>query len=217
MFIKKLILNAHDLDGQLDFYQNVLELPVERIENQIRVQMGTTELIFKEDSTEHWGAYHFAMNISENKIEEAKEWLEQRVSLLSDEAGSPIFDFESWNAHALYTYDAAGNIIEFIARHDLKNSSEADFSPKNILNVSEIGIVTDDVMALAQKFKEEFALEVYKGDVDKSFTPMGNADGLFILVEEEREWFPNTDIPAEALATEVEFEDADGKAYSFSM
>lgn len=217
MNIKRLSLKTHDLEGQFEFYQNVLELPVAKFEDSISVQIGSTELIFNEDKTGHLSTYHFAMNIPENKISEALDWLKERVSLLSDEEGTHIFNFENWKAHALYTYDAAGNIIEFIARHELINSSGDEFSAKSLLNVSEIGIATDDVVALAQQFKEEFDLEVYNGDVDKSFTPMGDAHGLFILVEEGREWFPETEIPAEALETEVDFEDSEGRPFSFSM
>jgi hypothetical protein len=73
------------------------------------------------------GAYHFAFNIPENQIRSAKEWLMPRTVLLKDEQGNDYFQHSGWNSEAVYFKDPAGNILEFIARHDLSNAVDGDF------------------------------------------------------------------------------------------
>src|SRR5688500_7676334 len=66
--ISHLKLVCNQLDEQESFYTKIMELPVRRInEKSIKVQAGTTEIIFYENSSYKDPVYHFAFNIPENK------------------------------------------------------------------------------------------------------------------------------------------------------
>jgi hypothetical protein len=51
------------------------------------------------------------------------------------------FEFFDWNAHAVYFYDPSVNIVEYIARHNIKSSNSTDeFTNNDILCISEVWI-----------------------------------------------------------------------------
>lgn len=126
---------------------------------------------------------HFAFTIAENCFEEAVAWLRARVPLLPDPTGRERFDFTDWSAHAVYFDDPDGNICELIARHTLRESRRETFT---ILGLSEIGLVTDSVDATA----ERLGLPAYRPG-SASFRPLGDEDGLLIVVERGRPWYPD--------------------------
>lgn len=114
--------------------------------------------------------------------------MSQRVSLLQ-EGSEDEFEFTSWNAHAVYFYDPAGNIVEYIVRHNLKQIASDTFTDKDILGISEVGLPVTDVSAAAFWLEHNLSLPRFKGD-GESFQPMGDEHGLFILVSLGRKWFP---------------------------
>ena len=131
--------------------------------------------------------YHFAFNISENKIDAARDWLAERVELIEtppefrDPAHAPeVRWFKSWNAHALYFLDPAGNVVEFIARHDLPSAADGPFTPADILGISEIALAANDTLALANWIHEVTGFEPYK-DQSETFRPMGDERGMFVI------------------------------------
>src|SRR5438046_10047661 len=133
MDIAELHVLANDLDVQRDFYASVLSLPVFEDANSLTVKAGSSRLIFNQAPT-HWnGSYHFAFNIPSNRAEQARAWVSERVPLIKSNSGEDYFTFEHWNAHSFYFWDAAGNILEFIARHNLTNDSEEIFIARIIL------------------------------------------------------------------------------------
>ena len=75
----------------------------------------------------------------------------QPNSILVDETGKDEFESKSWNSDSVYFKDAAGNVLEFIARHNLKNAVEEEFDSSQILNVSEIGLPSEDVVELGKR------------------------------------------------------------------
>ncbi len=209
MFITRVELHTPDLKQQALFYGETLGLDTRIIAGrQVLVRAGMTELFFTQ-ADENWqGAYHFAFNIPENLFEEAKQWLLMRVNLLTDEHGiDTTFDFKNWNAHSMYFKDAAGNILEFIARHDLKNAKDHF----EILSVSEVGLASDDVLEFVKSLQQETGLLPYK-EASETFTPVGDENGLLIVVKRERIWYPNTGIPAQLLSLRVHFQTDEIKA-----
>jgi catechol-2,3-dioxygenase len=141
--------------------------------------------------------YHLAFNIPENKLEAAIDWMAGRAELLPIEgANGPIADFTSWNAHAIYFLDPAGNILELIARHGLANAAPGPFASRDILCVSEVGIVTPDVPQTAAQIRATFNLKSY-GSPSREFEAIGDEQGLFIVVQAGRPWFPGRVRPAE--------------------
>ena len=206
MYITHLELATKDLHAQKEFYAKILELPVELSANRLEVKAGATALVFVPAASDFEGAYHFAFNIPENQIRAAKEWLSTKVDLLRDENRLDEFDFSNWNAHSIYFKDAAGNILEFIARHDLKNTVQGGFAGSQVLNVSEIGLPSEDVIAFAKEICSQLNLSVFRGEPGETFTPVGDGNGLLILPIVNRIWYPNTGVPARLLPIRVQGE-----------
>ena len=181
------MLTAVPLKEMAAFYKDVLEMNVHLTEEQLGVDAGTTKIAFApvKDNTRPY--YHFAFNIPENKILSARNWLGERTKLSvtpaqAREKGLPneIMPFNHWNSHSVFFWDPAGNILELICRHDLKNGTKGDFRSDEIFYASEIGFVTEDVNAMAAKVKSTFQLEQYQGG-GRTFRAIGDESGLLIL------------------------------------
>jgi len=212
MKITYLELPTKDLHAQRDFYSKVLEFPAELNSSGLVVRAGNTDILFTQAAPDFEGAYHFAFNIPENQFRAAKEWISNRQTLLHDQSGKDEFESESWNSHSVYFKDAAGNVLEFIARHNLKNAVEGDFDSKQILQVSEIGLASEDVIAFANNLCSTLNLSVFKQEPGETFTSVGDDNGLFILPIENRIWYPNTGVPARLLPIRVAG-DVDGREW----
>ncbi len=215
MLIKRLELPTLDLVAQRDYYAYVLDLPAHLEDDYLLIKAGKTDIIFTQAPSGWMGQYHFCFNIPENQFLQAKVWLSKRIPLLKDAQGNDEFKSESWNAASLYFKDTAGNILEFIARHDQKNATEIPFNGEQILQVSEIGLPSKDVISFAKELCEKLGVSVYKQEPNETFTPIGDEDGLFILPVENRIWYPNTGVPARMLSVKVDVE-ANGKEFKLS-
>jgi catechol-2,3-dioxygenase len=170
-------------------------------ETQLEVSCGNSKLTF-ELTHGDFIPYHFAFNIPENQHRDALKWLQKRVKMFEYE-NDPIIPFDNWNAHSMYFADADGNVVEFIARHTLDNATTEDFHPKLITEISEIGAPCENVPDLRENLKSLTGLSEYENFSD-SFTAMGNARGLIILVPNDRNWLP-TDIPSKPAPFQLEF------------
>ena len=207
MKISEIQLETDRLAEVKRFYQTVLELPLIRESRRSVVfAAGRSRLAFTEASAGETPFYHFAFNIPENQLDDARTWLSARVPLLERD-GEQVFHFESWDAHAVYFRDPVGNIVEFIARHTLGNASSEPFSAQSLESISEIGVPVENVRLFAEHIKQEFGEGLYDGDEVK-FAAVGDAHGMFVVVPIGRPWFP-TDIAAEYFPTVVDV--ADGK------
>ena len=203
MNIQKLELLSVNLQRQREFYASLLELPAELTSSGLTVKVGATEILFRQASSDFAGAYHFAFNIPENQYQSAKKWITRRLSLLHDKGGKEDFESESWNSDSIYFLDADGNVLEFIARHSLQNRAEGNFDSRHILNVSEIGLPSENVIKFANELCTRLGLSVYKQEPNESFTPVGDEDGLFILAIKDRIWVPDSGVPARLLPIQI--------------
>ncbi|MGO0062961.1 VOC family protein [Brevibacillus fluminis] len=220
MKITELTLYTDRLEPAKQFYTNVMELELLAEEaDSFTVTVGWTALRFAAVRDQSRPFYHMAFNIPENKIEEAREWLSQRVELVLHEE-DPLIYFESWNAHSLYFTDAAGNLIELIARHNLENATDIPFSSRDFLCVSEIGLPVEDVLGTVEDLGIGLGIGPWRGPT-ASFTPMGDEDGLLILVAFGRTWFMS-DVQARFHPAEVTIhgnrdQDVHLRGYEFHM
>ncbi len=128
----------------------------------------------------------------ENKILKALEWQKARTPLLAipernRAAGYPpeVVDYSHWNAHSIFFLDPAGNVVEYIARHDLKNGDSAPFGWSDILYASEIGIVVDDVAATAAKLAEVAAVALTRAGATSSRLS-ATSSGLLLIMKRGR-------------------------------
>jgi hypothetical protein len=212
MKILSLQLLSRSLPAQHRFYHELLGFPAVLSEQTLEVTAGRTQLIFKAAPVCWRGVYHFAFNIPHNQFRQAKSWAGQRSPLIVDKRGANEFDFSSWNAHGLYFYDPSGNIVEFIARHDLENSSRLPFSGQSIECISEIGITVDDVPQAVKTLQSALVIAPYR-DSSLTFAPLGDENGLLILVPRGRIWYPETGIPADDSAVVIRLEASPGREY----
>lgn len=206
MHIKGLQLLSDDLEGTAFFYHGLLGLPVlHQSGEELRLAAGETVVTFY-PSQDQKPQYHFAFNIPCNKIEDAFEWMKGKAPILDVEPGEPIADFKNWNARAFYFLDNNENIVEFIARHDLRNASDAPFSGTAMVSVSEIGIVGDEVASLCQDIIEQYGVGYFsRQPALPTFAALGDDHGLFIVVPHSRDWYP-TKIPSTRHWLRVDFE-----------
>jgi hypothetical protein len=103
-------------------------------------------------------------------------------------------DFSDWDgARAVYFRDPEQNVVELLARPE----------PRPELALAEVGLPVEDVLAAVEALAE-LGIEPYR-DPDETFAPLGDADGLLIVVRTGRGWFPY-DVPAGAAPVEVRVE-----------
>ena len=198
------------------FYNNVIGLKtVSKSNSSVSFKAGSTKLTFR-SSKSLKPVYHFAFDIPNNKLMEAFAWIEKKTEILDVVPPQKIADFYNWNAKAFYFYDNNGNILEFIARFSLDNTSEKPFDGSLIVSLSEIGFVAKNVSQLSDEICNKYDLSLFpKQPKLNKFIVLGTDSGLFILVEENRDWYP-TDKKAKSFWTKVVF-DNNGKTMEIGV
>lgn len=173
-----------DLHG---FYGGELALPIDGE----TIVVGETRLRFEveEDSA---AFYHFALLVPGDRFDAALEWARERVELLGD-----VFEFENWDARAVYFHDPAGSIVELIAHHGFEtNGRDGSFAADELVGFSELGIV-GHTPSLLRRLETE-GLGLWSGTVDEPdrLAFVGEKGRTLILAPPGRGWLP-TDRPAE--------------------
>jgi len=208
MKIKQLRLYTDKLVEEKQFYLNILGFTIlEQTSNYFTVRIGYSELTFIRTNQRH--IYHYCFLIPSNKLNEAIQWAENRVSIITIEDGRRIQHFESWNAESFYFYDASGNIVEFIVRYGLNNYSFEPFSIDSVLCVNEIGLPTVDISKLNNKLETRLGTKFWKGNFE-SFGTNGSENGLFLMPNYHLKdtWFPtNLKIKPERFEITIENDD----------
>lgn len=188
MKIKQIILFTDNIERQKQFYSDILDFElVFSSKDRIDFNVGQSILSFQYKA--QFKPSHVAFNVPSNAIEEALQWLQNRVEILTYD-DNKIADFESWNAKAVYFYDADKNIMEFIARNDLNVESDEIFSSKSVLSISEMAIAVNTIEPIYNAIIKIKEIPVYSGDISR-FCALGNEEGLFILINKAlKKWFP---------------------------
>ena len=191
MKIQELRLYTSNIEKQAAFYSQVLGLEiVKKSPKNVTFPIGNTLLHFeqKKEAT----PYHFAINIPANKELEALHWLKSRLPILKDDQDE-IIDFRAWNAKAIYFYDQDHNIVELIARKNLKNDTDQNFGPEHFLEISEIGVPTTDIKREFNTLRSVRDIAIYDGGFG-NFCAIGDETGLFICINREhKKWYPTND------------------------
>lgn len=144
-------------------------------------------MVFQQSEANHQPFYHFALDIPPNQFKNAKKWAEAKV-VLNKEDGEDEVHFENLGAHSLYFEDPSKNIVELIARQS-SPSVEGDFSAESILKISEMGIVTNDVLAVGHQLMESGIPVKDHQPLKEQFNFMGYDSTFVILVCENRTWY----------------------------
>jgi hypothetical protein len=90
---------------------------------------------------------------------------------------SEEYDFSSWGG--VYFRDPQENVVELIARPQARPE----------LALAEVGLPVEDVAVAVDTLERELGLQPYD-DWDEKFAPLGDDDGLLIVVRVGRAWFP---------------------------
>ncbi len=191
MTIIEIELLSDDLSETVRFYKRVLGLDPYAAEREIVIfRIGETKLIFRK-SENIKPVYHFAIDVPNNRFEEAYRMMKWRIEIISGGPSGDIVDFTNWDAKSFYFLDNNGNILEFITRYSNKTFSNYPFSGNSYINISEIGLVTNNVTELADTLVKEYGLPIFhRQPRGENFTVVGDDDGLFILGSKGREWYP---------------------------
>lgn len=205
------------------FYGDLLALEILKAgSGELTIKAGETRLTFVRVHRPDDAApfYHFAFNIPENKLLAAREWQLRRTPLIPPYANlrdpqypGDIVHFANWNAHSVFFWDPAGNLLELIARHDLNNAAKGPFGSSDILYVSEIALIADDVPTLARDLTETFALGQYRPGSDQ-FTAVGDELGLLLVMRRGRNLGFDQGRPAGVFPTAVSLRGATPGRYT---
>jgi hypothetical protein len=193
--ILRLELESPDLIATAAFYSRLLKRAFTPEENRLEITAGNTLISWRLSSGVK-PVYHIAFTIPHNAIRDARDFVKSITGIITLPDGSEIVDFHNWNARSVYFHDTSGNVLEFIARHDLDNATTQKFDGSQVICVSEIGIVVPDVAGFVSGAMESLGIKPYaKQPVLKNFAALGDAHGLLIVSAEGRNWYP-TDTPA---------------------
>jgi hypothetical protein len=187
------LLSGAPLGAMKKFYGKQLDLGIQSDRrDRFTFDAGETRVAFVDGdkSARERPFYHFAFNIPENKILAALEWQKARTPLLPvpeshRAAGFPgeVSFSRQWNAHSIFFLDPAGNLVEYIARHDLKNAdSSSEFTSGDLLYISELALVVDDVAETASALRNAAALGQYRSASDE-LAAMGDEFGMLIVAK----------------------------------
>lgn len=191
MNIHEVQLLCADISQTRYFYHHTLGMDILYEDDlTLKLSAGLSTLVFKKDDTA--GAiYHFAFNIPSNQFSQAHQWAGANLPLIPVKDGDTVANFVNWNAKAFYFFDNNGNIVEFIARFDLDNHSDKPFDGSSVCSISELGIVTSAAGPYAEQLINEFGLNYFhRQPPGDGFIALGDDDGLFIIVNEHRPWYP---------------------------
>ncbi len=196
MDILEVSLLSNDIESTRSFYKEVLKLPVSsHHSDSVSIIAGRTALIFNYvEGLEP--VYHFAFNIPASQLNKVLSYLQARLEIIpASENGELIADFKSWNARSVYFNDNNGNILECVARFDLEEHASDLQTGSFILNISEIGVVTENVSE-AENMLHGSGIPLYsKGPQQEDFSVLGDDNGLVILKDKNRGWMPNNLLP----------------------
>ncbi|MFL4474746.1 VOC family protein [Paeniglutamicibacter sp. MACA_103] len=189
MKILNVSITVRDLEKAAQFYRDVLLLPVETTPTSAEVAIGSSRLTLTTgDGFE--GVHHLAFGILPSEFELAHEWLARRVTMLEADGSELILGSDDWKSRSLYFLGPEGIILEFIARDaDVSIVSSGGENPY-MVSISEVGIGVEDVLATVATLSEDLAIPNFY-DLSSTFASMGGHDGLLIVVQRDRLWFPN--------------------------
>jgi catechol 2,3-dioxygenase-like lactoylglutathione lyase family enzyme len=186
MRIRDISLTVHDLAECAAFYRDVLELPLDLRPDRVTVRIGPSRLVLLPGGR-YTGVHHVAFGVSPHEFERTHEWLARRVEIWPINGSEVFHGPPGWDSRSLYFFGPEEIILECIA-HDVDAVHPAGTGPApNPLGIYEIGVPVPDVPAAVAELTEAFGLAPFPPQ-SSSFAPVGDHDGLFILVSLERHW-----------------------------
>lgn len=193
MRIRDLILPASDPAAVSAYFADVLQMDVEGG----AIVLGWSTIRPVPADGQPTGGVHLAFNVPDNRFTEAMAWLCERTPLQRSPDGKAYFALESnWKSQSVYFTGPDGLILELIGRKRLPLSSRTGlFHGSEITCLSEVGLPIGDVPGTQRRLADAFGLTPLSEPSD-AFAPMGDDEGLLIMVDATRRWFPEQrDLP----------------------
>ena len=192
MKFKEVNLYTNQLKELKSFYSQKLGFQItNQTDISFTLRIGWSKLTFNQSNKEH--KYHFCFLIPCNQLTPCLEYFKDKIKILNIEGSRQTHNFTTWNSDSFYFEDSAGNLGEFIVRHDLENQNNSEFDLKQVLGVNEIGLPTNDIKATNNLLEKELKTKFWKGDFNR-FGTNGNQEGLFLLPNNmvKENWFPTS-------------------------
>ncbi len=187
-----------------DWYADVLGLPgaegsVAAGDGVAAVTVGSSVLRLTTAHQPPRGHHHLAFTIPADSIHAAHAWLVQRVEVMTVDGSDIVAGSPEWDSESVYFPGPDGSILELIARHrsppaerDTATHTPVPFTPGSLLSISEVGIPVADVPATVEELGSVLGLTPFD-EPGQWFAAVGDDDGLLIVVQSARTWFPTTD------------------------
>lgn len=189
MRIHGIQITATDIPAAAQFYANVLGLPTDMSADRAVVHIGGTTLTMVPGPA-YRGAHHIAFTIPAGSLATAKSWLASRVTLQTDGQWHDEFGcLPNWQARSIYFTGPDDAVLELIERNVLDNRIDHPFGVDDIRHISEVGFGVPDVLEAQRLMHDKLGLLPF-GEPSPGFGPVGDHDGLFILVPEDVTWRP---------------------------
>ncbi|MDD0857322.1 hypothetical protein NHF46_05000 [Arthrobacter alpinus] len=160
MKILSVSITVRDLAKAVQFYRDILLLPVEVTSSSAVVTIGSSRLTLSAGERFE-GVHHLAFGILPSEFDVAHEWLARRISLLQADGSEVIFGSDEWKSRSLYFLGPEGIILEFIAREADAATLTSKCENPHMLSISEVGIGVQDVLATVATLSEELAIPNY--------------------------------------------------------
>lgn len=188
MKIREVTITARRPDAAAAFYRDVLQMPVQEHPDGVRVVIGSSRLSIV-PGEQFDGVHHLAFGISPHDFDFARTWLNQRIELIVAGDSEVVEGSAGWNSRSVYFLGPEDILLEFIARDaDADRPAGAGVAPRP-LSISEVGIGVPDVETAVHELTDGFGLPRFPPQ-ETHFAPVGDHDGLLIVVDQERIWFP---------------------------
>ena len=196
MKILRIVLETGNIEKMKKFYTEILEMPIVRAkESFFTVRAGNTHITFQHSSTDEAPLYHFALRTNLSFYEYMfMKLIEGNVSILPDSEGN-LSGY--WKGKQVYFNDPDGNIVEILEREIPLNEETHGW-----VDVCEIGFPSESVEDMSEFLSPINNVNPAESD---TFRFYGDELGTFVLVKENRNWYP-TDRPATIHPIVVEVE-----------
>ncbi|MDN8644580.1 VOC family protein [Stenotrophomonas indicatrix] len=208
MRLLHLSLPVSDVASVAAYFRDVLQLEVAG--DQVRIGWSTIQL--QPANGRPVGGVHLAFNVPDNRFADAMSWLRARTPLQCNPEGLDYFALESsWQSQSVYFTGPDGLILELIGRRRLPASDRAGaFHGSELTCLSEVGLPSHDVDAVREQSNQRFGLRPISPP-SPQFAPMGDDEGLLIVVAADRLWFPEQKDLPNAQGLQLQVADVSGR------
>lgn len=210
MHIRQVQLATRSLDDTVRFYER-LGCAVLADDDSVRVTVGASQLVFRvlDGMT---GAHHLAFTIPTGTFADAKRRVAEVATVLGADGVDEFEGPAGWDSRSVYFEGPDRQLLELIERRELPDgdavAADGQAAPADghaaradghaaplaplLVSVSEVGIAVPDVPGAVETLSQH-GLDPYAGPPGPDFAPVGDVDGLLILVSPGRRWFPTLD------------------------